>query len=140
MTRDPLRTMLRLRQAALDEAQKAVGEAYRLEQDASLRAEEAAGALDREMRTATSLAMGDDAVETFARWLPIGRRRLRQAHEELRDATAALDRTRATLALARSGVRAVESLIEERCREQALEAGRREQRVLDEAGCRWTPD
>ena len=136
MTRDPLRTMLRVRQSTLDEAQKAVAEAYRMERDASDRAQAASAALDREMRAATSLAGGDDAVETFARWLPIGRRALRQAHDAQREATATLDHARAVLTLARSGVRTVESLIEQRRVEKQLEDNRKEQRILDEAGSR----
>lgn len=136
MSRDPLRTILRVRQSALDEAQKAVGEAYRLEQEASLGAEAAANALAQEMQVATSLTVGDDAVEVFARWLPVGRGNLKRAHDAQRDATAALDRARAMLAVARAGVRSVECLIEQRRAEEVLEEGRREQRLLDEAGSR----
>lgn len=136
MKRDPLRTMLRIRQSALDEAQTAVAAAYAAERGALSRVEEATAALAREMGEAMNLAAGDEAVESFARWLPVGRGILKRAHDGQRDATATLDRTRAVLALARSGVRAVESLMEQRQREQALEEGRREQRVLDEAGGR----
>ncbi len=136
MKRDPLRTMLRVRQSTLDEARKAVADAYRLERDASDRTEAASAALEQEMRTAMSLAGGDEAVETFARWLPVGRRALKQAHDAQREATATLDQARAVLALARSGVRTVESLIEQRHAEQQLEDNRRDQRVLDEAGNR----
>lgn len=140
MKRDPLQTMLRVRQSALDEAQKAVADAYRLEQDALLRAEVAARALEQEMTAATNLTVGDDAVETFARWLPIGRNTLRHAHDERQQATTALDRARAILALARSGVRAVETLTEQREQERRVEEGRRDQRILDEAGCRQVVD
>ena len=136
MKRDPLSTMLRVRQSTLDEAQKAVAEAYSVERDAFDRAEAAAAALEQEMRAAMSLAGGDDAVETFARWLPVGRRALKQAHDAQRDATAMLDQARAILALARSGVRTVESLIEQRREEQQLEDNRRDQRALDEVGHR----
>ncbi len=136
MKRDPLGTMLRIRQSTLDEAQKAVAEAYRVERDAFNRAEAAAAALEQEMQAAMSLAGGDEAVETFARWLPVGRRALKQAHEAQRDATAMLDQARAVLALARSGVRTVESLIEQRRAERQLEDNRRDQRALDEVGSR----
>ena len=136
MKRDPLGTMLRVRQSALDEAQKAIADAYRREREASDRAEAAAAALDQEMRAAPSLTGGDDAVETFARWLPTGRRALRQAHDAQRDATAVLDQARAVLALARAGVRAVELLMEQRRAEQRLEDDRRDQRMLDEVAGR----
>ena len=136
MKRDPLQTILRVRQSTLEEAQKAVASAYQVERDASIRAEAASAALDHEMRTATNLASGDEAVETFARWLPIGRGALKQAHDAQREATTSLDQARAVLALARAGVRTVETLIEQRQVEQQLEDNRREQRILDETGTR----
>ena len=134
MKRDPLQTMLRIRKATLDEAQKAVGGAYQREQEAGTRAHAAAAALEREMKAATSLICGDDAVESFARWLPVGRRTVAQAREAQRAATTDLDRARAVLALARAAVGAVESLIEQRQMEERAEAGRKEQLMLDEAG------
>ena len=140
MKRDPLRTMLRIRQATLDEAQKAVSEAYVREQEAEGRADAAADALDREMKAATSLVGGDEAVETFARWLPIGRRALAQAREAQKAATADLDRARAVLGLARAAISAVESLIEQRTIQQRLEDSRKEQLLLDEVGSRWKGD
>ena len=136
MKRDPLHTILRVRQSTLEEAQKAVANAYRVERDASARTEAASAALDQEMLSATNLAGGDEAVETFARWLPVGRGILKRAHDAQREATTTLDQARAILALARSGVRTVETLIEQRQAEQQLEENRREQRVLDEAGTR----
>ena len=136
MTRDPLQTMLRIRREALDEAQTAVADAHRVEQDAAGRAAAAAAALDQEMKAATDLAAGDDAVETFARWLPIGRRTLTQARDGHGNATAALDRSRAFLALARAGVRSVECLIDQRRAEARLQEDRREQRMMDEVGSR----
>ncbi len=140
MKRDPLRTMLRIRQATLDEAQKAVAGAYQREREAGARARAAAAALDREMKAATSLVAGDDAVELFARWLPIGRRALAQAREAERAATTELDRARVVLGLARAAAAAVESLIEQRAAEQRLEDGHKDQRLMDEAGRRWMPD
>ena len=136
MKRDPLGTMLRVRQSVLDEAQKAVADAYRMERDASDRVEAASGALEQEMRAAMSLTGGDEAVETFARWLPAGRRAIKQARDAQRDATAVLDQARAVLTLARSGVKAVETLIEQRRAGQRLEDNCRDQRMLDEAAGR----
>lgn len=136
MKRDPLQSMLQIRQATLDEAQQAIGNAYKAEQAAASRTHQAALDLDREMAAALSLGGDDEAVESYARWLPIGRRSLKQAQDEQSQAIAELDRMRTMLALARSGVRAVEALIEQRQQEQRLEAGRREQRILDDAGLR----
>lgn len=134
MKRDPLSAILRVRQSTLDEAQKVIAEAYNAELMASKQADAAAEALDREMAAATNLTCGDDVVETFARWLPIGRRNLKLAHDAQRDATAELDRARAVLALARASVRAVETLMEQREQARMLENGRREQLILDESG------
>ena len=128
--------MLQVRQSTLDEAQKAVADAYQMERDASDHAEAASAALEQEMLAATNLAAGDEAVETFARWWPVGRKALKQAHDAQREATAILDQARAVLALARFGVKTVETLIEQRQAEQRLESNRRDQRVLDEVGNR----
>lgn len=134
MKRDPLVAILRVRQSTLDEAQKLIADAYDVEQAASLHAQAAAEALDREMTAATSLSGGDDAVETFARWLPLGRLSLQRAQDSQHDATTQLDRARAVLSLARAGVRAVETLIEQRAHERKKESERREQLSLDETG------
>lgn len=140
MKRDLFTTMLRVRQTTLDEAQKVVGEAYQSEQNAVQHAEAAAVALEHEMKEATSLAGGDDTVETFARWLPVGRHLLKQARDAQKQATSELDRARAILALARSGVRTVELMIEQRTEEHRQEDNRREQRILDEVGRQRPPD
>ncbi len=128
--------MLRIRKATLDEAQKAVGEAYQKEQEADTQAQAAAASLEREMKAATSLVGGDDAVESFARWLPVGRRTVEQARNAQKAATTELDRARALLTLARAAVSAVESLIEQRQLKEHAEEGRKEQLVLDELGRR----
>lgn len=134
MKRDALATILRVRQSTLDEAQKVIADAYDAEQAASLHAQAAAEALTREMTAAMDLSGGDDAVETFARWLPLGRQSLRHAHDTQRNATTELDRARAVLSLARAGVRAVETLMEQRTLEKQKEYNRLEQLTLDEAG------
>ena len=132
--------MLRIRKAALDEAQKAVADAYARERDACTRTDAAAAALEHEMRSATNLVGGDEAVETFARWLPIGRRTLAQARDAQRAATTELDRARVVLGLARIAVSAVEALIERRQAEERLEEGRREQLLRDEVSRRPAGD
>jgi flagellar export protein FliJ len=136
MKRDPLGTLLRVRQSTLDDARKAVAEAYRVERQASDRTEQAGDVLASEMRLALKLEGGDDAVETFARWLPLGRHAIRQAHKVQHDATTRLDHARAVLNLARSGVRTVETLIDQRDQMMRQQSDHREQRLLDEAGAR----
>ncbi len=132
MRRDPLQAMLRIRQSALDQAQAALAAAYAAEREATQRVREATEALELETRAAGSLAAGDEAVENFARWLPLGRRRISDAQQAQHEATVSLDRLRAVLALARAGVRTVEALIEERRREQQRLAMRKEQHAIDE--------
>lgn len=134
MKRDALVAILRVRQSTLDEAQKVIADAYDAEQAASLRAQAAAEALSRELDAAMRLSGGDDAVESFARWLPVGRQSLQHAHDTQRDATTELDRARAVLSLARAGVRAVETLMEQRLQEKQKERNRREQLILDDSG------
>jgi len=136
MTHDPLKTLLRVRKNTLEEAQRAVADAYRVERAAAARADEAGNALTRELQVATNLNAGDEAVENFARWLPVGRRALSQAHTAHREAAADLDQARAVLALARAGVRAVELLMERKAEEARLDMARREQHALDDIGSR----
>lgn len=136
MTRDPLGTLLRIRQSTLDDARKAVTEAYREERQASNRSEQAGDVLASELRLAMNLDGGDDAVETFARWLPVGRQAIRLAQAAQQDATTRLDHARAILNLARSGVRTVETLIEQRDQTARQQSDHHEQRLLDEAGAR----
>lgn len=136
MKRDPLKTILRVRQTTLDEAEAAVADAYRLEQAAVLHTAAVVEFLDRETEAAANIAGGDEMVEAFARWLPMGRKQLTKAHDDQRVATAELDRARVVLTLARSGVKAVERLIEQRELEHRQEQQRREQAVLDELGSR----
>jgi flagellar export protein FliJ len=134
MKADPLQSILRVRQSTLDEAQKALADAYVAEQLASRQVAEATEALDLELRAAMSLVAGDDAVESFARWLPVGRKRVTDAYNAQKESTATLDRLRAVLALARAGVRSVETLIENKQRETDMVAQRKEQQVLDDIG------
>ncbi|MBE7210020.1 MAG: hypothetical protein INR65_03285 [Gluconacetobacter diazotrophicus] len=130
--RDPLATLLRLRQTTLDETRKAVAEAHRAEQDAGALLEQAERALGVEARAALSLVHGDEQVESYARWLPIGRRAVERAHGQHRTATVELDRARAMLALARAGFRAVEKQVEARDAAEAEREGRQDQRAADE--------
>lgn len=138
MTRDPLQALLRARQTAVDDAQKVVAEAYHMEQEAIEAVRQATESLELEMREASSITAGDETVEAFARWLPVGRKRIAQAHARQRDATSTLDQVRTILVLARSGVCAVETVIQKKRDEKAIALGRREQAELDEFSARRT--
>lgn len=132
MSRDPLAALLRIRQAALDDAQTVSSNAYHAEQQAIEAVRQATETLELEMREASSLTAGDEAVEAFARWLPIGRKQVADAHVRQREATAVLDQVRTILILARSAVGAVESMIENKRQEKLVLENRREQAELDE--------
>lgn len=136
MSRDPLASLLRFRQTAVDEAQKALADAHRVEQEAIAAVRAETDTLEQEMHVASSLSAGDDAVEAFAKWLPVGRKRISDAHLKQREATMTLDRVRAVLTLARASARAVETLMETRAAEQARGRTRKEQIELDEFALR----
>ncbi len=70
-------------------------------------------------------------MEMLARCLPTGRGAIEQAHDAQRDATAVLDEARAVPTLARSEVRAVGTLIEQRGAKKQSEENRRDQGVSD---------
>ncbi|MCQ8279943.1 flagellar export protein FliJ [Acetobacteraceae bacterium KSS8] len=136
MSRDPLLSLLRFRQSAVDEAQKALAEAYRVEQEAIAAVRRATETLELEMREASSLTAGDDAVEAFARWLPVGRKDVADAHARQREATTNLDQLRAVMTLARASVRAVEALMEKKAQIAAQHQKQKEQAELDEFAMR----
>lgn len=134
MTRaDPLAALLRLRRTTLDEMQRKVATAYDAEREAGIMVDAAGRALEQEARAAMSLSAGDETVETYARWLPVGRRAHQRALDAERAASAELDRARAMLVLARAEVRTVELQIEARTRANAARMERRDRDAADEA-------
>ncbi len=132
MSRDPLATLLRIREAALDEAKQHVANALAREHAAALRLADEEAALSRETAAAVSPAEGDACVDAFARWLPVGRKAIATAQATHHAASAAVDQARIVLTLSRAAHRSVETLIEKHRGVADREAGLRLQREIDD--------
>ncbi len=139
MSDNTLVTLLRIRQSSLDDAKRAVAAALRQQQMMQARSEAESRRFAEESAAALDLASGDEAVDAFARWLPIGRGAVESAREAEQEAVGELDRARIVLGLARAAHRSVELLIEKRTHETELLQGRKSQQVMDEIGSRATP-
>ena len=136
MRQDALATLLRIRKASLDDAERAVGEALRQQQRMQLRCEEEEARFAAETVAALDLAAGDEAVDAFARWLPIGRKTVEIARAAEQEASGEVDRARILLGLTRGAHRSVELLIEKRSAEQALHQERKAQQAMDDLASR----
>ncbi len=136
MSGDTLATLLRVRRNNLDEAQRAVADALRLQQQAQARRESEQTRYAEETVAALDLACGDEAVDAFARWLPVGRKAIEAACLAEQEACGEVDRSRVVLGLARAAHRAVELLMEKRNEEERLLHERKAQQEMDDLGGR----
>ena len=137
---DPLATVLRLRRVTVDDAKRSLAAVLRAEEAAQMKAEAAESSIDEEAAVASNVAGGDEAVEAFAAWLPIGRSKAHAAraeHEQLRSEVAM---ARAGLTAARAAAEAADALVEHRAMQQAIAASRREQASQDEIAGRRAYD
>ena len=139
MSGDTLATLLRIRRGSLDDAQRALAEALRHQQVMQAASEAEASRYAAETVAALDLAAGDEAVDAFARWLPIGRRAVEQARLAEQEAAGEMDRTRIVLGLARAAYRSVELLIEKRAELARQSRERKEQQETDEVAGRRPP-
>jgi len=121
MPRNPLATLIRLRQRALDDAQRGVVDCLRTEAQAQRLADEADRAIGRETVAASDPDGPDSAVEAFAAWLPGARLRLEEARRELETLQAETARARASVAACRTALESVETLQQQR-REEVQKA------------------
>ncbi len=129
---DPLATVLRLRRVTVDDAKRCLAAVLRAEEAAQRKAEAAESSIDDEAAAASDLAGGDEAVEAFAAWLPVGRSKAaaaRAEHDQLRSEVAM---ARAGLTAARAAAEAADALVEHRAMRRSIEAARREQASQDE--------
>lgn len=134
--RDTLNTLLRIRRTSLDDAQRALAEALGHQQRMQTIREAEESRYAMETVAALDLTAGDEAVDAFARWLPVGRKSVAAAREAEQEALGDMDRARVVLGLARVAYRSVELLIE-KCAEAARQLrDRREQQAMDELGSR----
>jgi len=136
MNPNALRTLLRIRQGCLDDAQQAVADALGHQQCMQQQSEDASSCYARETTAALDIAAGDDAVDTFARWLPIGRKAVAVARIAEHEATGGVDRARIVLGLARAAYRSVELLIEQHHGEAQLLQERTTQLAMDDIASR----
>ena len=139
MPADTIRTLLRLRQAAVDRAKQELALRLAAETDAERSLSAALLRLSDEADAATDPDAPDGAVEAYVRWLPTARRALRDAGERRDQAAEGVSVARTALSIARADERAVELTLERLEREQAIGVARRDQAVLDEvAGRRFS--
>ena len=135
-----LDTLLRIRRASLDDAERVVADALRRQQQMQAQCEEEEARYAGETLAALDLASGDEAVDAFARWLPIGRQTVAAARAAEQEATSEVDRARILLGLSRAAHRSVELLIEKRNDEARQTQDRRLQHAMDDlAGRRTRP-
>lgn len=132
MPRDPLSTLIRLRQRVLDEAQREVVSCLQVETEAQRLADEADRAIMREMEAASDPSGPDAAVEAFAAWLPGARRRVEEARREWATRQAETTRARANVAACRSALESVQTLQAERREAVAKARDRRQQLELED--------
>ncbi len=127
-----LSTLLRVRRNHLDEAQRVVGDMLGVQRQAQARREAAQSLYAAETLAALDLTQDDEAVNAFARWLPVGRGAIEAAAQAEQEAAAEVDRARVVMGLTRAAHRAVELLVQTRGEERRRLQEQNSQRELDE--------
>ena len=127
-----LEMLLRIRQSSLDDAQRAVAEALQQQQQMQAESEAKEARYAMETVAALDIAAGDEAVDAFARWLPVGRKAIETARRAEQEASGRVDNARVVLTLARAAHRSVEALVELRVGEARLGQERKAQQETDE--------
>ena len=110
MQRNPLQTLIRLRQQSQDHAQTALARAIAAAGLADRAVEAAGAAIKAEQDAASDLTASDGAVQAFARWLPAARIRAEVAAHQAERAQAEIGRSRALLAACRTALVSVQEL------------------------------
>ena len=123
MARDPLTTLIKVRQLACDEAQRRLVEALAFEDRAEQMSHCVERTIAQETQAATDVNGSDAMVEAFAAWLPGARQRLATARQVLLDRQAETMRSRAELTACRTALETVETLQQERkdARQRAID-------------------
>ena len=137
MRDEPLRTLLRLRRLALDEARLTLATSLAAETEAADLCRSIEEAIRRETDVASRVDAGGvlggpATVEAFALWLRQTLTEQAAASVALTEAEGRTHEARIVLTVARSAVEAVETEIERREGVRRQEGERREQRSLDE--------
>lgn len=131
-----MRTLLRLRQAAVDEARQALAACLRTEAAARAALRELDAAVEREAEAATGLDVEDRAVEQFAVWLRRMRIDRERGEEALATAEAGSAEARAVLSVSMAAAESLERLIEQRTNARLVADEARDRRALDEVRTR----
>ena len=133
---DPLDTVLRLRRVTVDDARRELTALLQAEDRARSSADLAEALIAQEGEAAASLAAGDDAVEAYAAWLPVGRAHALATRAAQEQARCDVSVARAALAAARAAAECAQELLARRAAERARDADRRSQAVMDEVATR----
>jgi hypothetical protein len=131
VSRDPLRVLLRMRQALLTTSRQDLAQALGRETAAEQALADASATIARECHDCPP-----EATLAFAEWLPHARMAQRDAASLLRRRNAETTLSRLLLAERHADTDAVEKLLEKRDAAAALAASRREQAAMDEAAGR----
>ncbi len=136
MPRDPLDAVLRVRRMAVDTARRHLAECLAVEEAARNRVAWAEAQIDEEARAAADVTAGDNAVEAFAAWLPVGRAAVTAAQAAYEKAVAEVTMARTAVTMARAAAEAAADLQRRRAAAHAALAERRAQNALDEIAAR----
>lgn len=139
MPHDPLKTLLRVRNLAVEDGRRGLALSLDAANVAALALREAEMAIVRETERASDASGGDQLVEAFAAWLPGARRRVTQAlfWQDRQDAEVA--RCRADLTACRQALESLQQLCADRQAVEDEAAARQEAQMLDEAASRAKP-
>ncbi len=114
MARDPLATLIKVRQLACDESQGKLVETLAFEDKARQACHRLELSVAQETEAATDIHGTDAMVEAFAAWLPEARRQLEAARQVLLDRQAETMRRRAELTACKTALETVETLQKQR--------------------------
>ncbi|GBR06127.1 flagellar FliJ family protein [Acetobacter oeni] len=140
MARSPLDSLLRLRRQELDEAKRLLSEALAQAMTAANAIKNAEQNMVKERDIALDLSADDRTVETYSRWLPIGRAALERARKQEQDAAAGVQSSRTRVNMARAALEVAEKLAESRAKEEQARQDKKEQNTLDDLSARRSYD
>ncbi len=134
--RDALDVVLRIRRVTEDDAKRGLAALLQAEEAARAKADDAEARIAQEGAAAASLAGGDEVVEAYANWLPVGRAFAAAARANCEKIRCDVSVARAALAAARAAAEAAAELLADRAAERAQAAERRSQAAMDEVAAR----
>ncbi len=133
---DPLRSLLRVRQATTKASKMALSQAIAAEAECRLSLSEAERRILHEADAAMSLGADDGAVEAYARWLPTGRREAKRLSASLQRVSQEVEVARTALTLAKAAEHAIAIQLDQALAEVARSRLKKAQAELDEVASR----